>query len=100
MKYIWYSPQKSKYPLYVNVNVDNENNRRYRKEFYCCNARYARDLMLNFHPILFKFCAYVKNMLDRDNMLDNMHREREFPMTIYNLAALFCELLERPSYTL
>ena len=49
--------------------------------------------MHNFHPILFKFCAYVNYIL-----IHNMHRERKFPMTITNLAALFLELFEPPSY--
>ena len=49
--------------------------------------------MFNFHPILFKLCAYVNNML-----IYNMHRERAFPLKINNLAALFHELFECPSY--
>ena len=63
--------------------------------FYCLRfyLRNARDLMPNFHPILFKFYAYVNYML-----IYNMHRERKFPMTITNLAALFLELFESPSY--
>ena len=61
--------------------------------FYCCYLRNACDLMPNFHPILFKFCAYVNYML-----IYKMHRERKFPKTITNLAALFLELFEPPSY--
>ena len=61
--------------------------------FYCCYLRKACDLMPNFHPILFKFCAYVNYML-----MYNMQRERKFPITITNLAALFLELFESPSY--
>ena len=61
--------------------------------FCFCYLRNARDLMPNFHPILFKFCAYVNNMLTY-----KMHRERFFPMAIINLAALFLELFESPSY--
>ena len=49
--------------------------------------------MPNFYPILVRFCAYVNYMLVYD-----MHRERKFPMTITNLAALFLELFEPPSY--
>ena len=49
--------------------------------------------MPNFHPILFKFCAYVNYML-----IYKMHREGKFPKTITNLAALFLELFEPPSY--
>ena len=49
--------------------------------------------MPNFHTILFKFCAYVNYML-----IYKMHRERKFPMTIKNLAALFPELFEPPLY--
>ena len=47
--------------------------------------------MPNFHPILFKFCAYVNYML-----IYNIHRERKFLMTITNLAAVFLELFEPP----
>ena len=61
--------------------------------FYGCYLRNARDLMPNFHPILFKFCAYVNYML-----IYKMHREGKFPKTITNLAALFLELFEPPSY--
>ena len=60
--------------------------------FYCCYLRNARDLIPNFHPIVFKFCAYVNNMF-----MYNMHRDREFPMKSNNLAALFLELFEPPS---
>ena len=49
--------------------------------------------MPNFHPISFKFCAYVNNMF-----MYNMHRDREFPMKTNKLAALFLELFESPSY--
>ena len=49
--------------------------------------------MPNFHPILFKFCAYVNYML-----MYKMHREGKFPKTITNLAALFLDLFEPPSY--
>ena len=49
--------------------------------------------MPNFHPILFKICAYVNYML-----IYKMHREGKFPKTITNLAALFLELFEPPSY--
>ena len=47
--------------------------------------------MPNFHPILFKFCGYVKYML-----IYHMYRELKFPMTITNLAALFLELFKPP----
>ena len=57
--------------------------------FYYCYLRNARELTPNFHPIVFKFCAYVNYML-----IYNIHRERKFPMTITNLAALFLELFE------
>ena len=33
-----------------------------------------------------------------DMLIYNMHRKREFPMKINNLAELFRELFERPSY--
>ena len=49
--------------------------------------------MPNFHPILFKLCAYVNYML-----IYKMHREGKFPKTITNLAGLFLELFEPPSY--
>ena len=51
--------------------------------------------MPNFHPILFKFCAYVIYML-----IYKMHREGKFPKTITNLAAHFLELFEPPSYSI
>ena len=62
--------------------------------FYCCYLRNARDIIPNFHPILFNFFAYVNCMV-----IYEMHRERKFPMTITNLAALFLELFEPPSYS-
>ena len=58
-------------------------------QFWCCYPRKACDLMLNFHLILSKFCEYVIYIL-----LYNMHKEREFPMKIKNLAALFRVLFE------
>ena len=49
--------------------------------------------MPNFHPILFKFRTYVNYMLTY-----KMHRERFIPMAITNLAALFLDIFESPSY--
>ena len=53
--------------------------------FYCRYLRNARDLMPNFHPILFKFCAFLNYML-------------VYNMTITNLAAIFLEPFEPPSF--
>ena len=50
--------------------------------------------MPNFHPILFKFCAYVKHMIN-----ENMHRERKIiSHDNYKFGSTFSRIFEPHSY--